>query len=212
MNIRKLLLTTALVGALAAPAAAQVNYVPQVGVNTANLRVNTYTATMLKMVPEGTSATDFFCISGAAGKNVHIRRIELEGTGTLASVVVYLVHRVSLDTGTTATSTYIPGNAKLRSTNPTPAATVVGYNSTSGNPTIVDTSPTYIRSGAFIIGASGTASPNIDRLVWNFGTSVDAYNQGADIPSGNTAEQYCLNLASQSITAVFEGSIEWTED
>jgi len=199
--------------ALTTSALAQVNYVPQVGVNVANLRAQTYSASLLSLVPVA-SATDFFCISGSTSKHIHVRRIELSGTaGTLVTTPVVLVHRTSLNTGTAAASTYVKAAAPLLSTNGTATATVVGYNSTGGNPTIVDASPTYIRTSTLTLPVSGTSATGADRLVWLFGTSVDAYNQGLDIPSGGTAQQYCLNLNGVSITSgVLQGSIEWTED
>jgi hypothetical protein len=208
-----------LLGSIITPASAQtpancgVNFVPVVGVNCANLRQATYAAVMLKMVPAA-SATDFLCISGSATKSIHIRRIGLSGTaGTLITTTITLLHRVSLNTGTVATATYIKAATGLRSTNPAATAVVVGYNSTGGNPTIVDTSPTYIRNSDITLNLSGTTAAAADRLIWEFGTSVDAYSQGLDIPSGGTAEQYCLNLNAVSVSSgVLDGSIEWTED
>ena len=213
MTTKKLLLAGVAVLALGGVAASQVNVVPQVGVNTANLRQSTYSAAILGLVPVA-SATDFFCISGSSSKKVHVRRIALSGqAGTLVTTPIVLLHRTSLDTGTAATSTYLKASAPLLSTNASATATVVAYNSTGGNPTIVDSSPTYIRVSSLTLPVSGTSAMGSDRLIWEFGTSVDAYSQGLDIPSGGTAEQYCLNLNGVSVSSgVLGGSIEWTED
>ena len=195
------------------PANCGVNFVPIVGVNCANVRAASYTNIILSLVPAA-SATDFFCISGSSTKAVHVRRIDITGTaGTLVSTPITLVHRVSLDTGTAATSTYLKAPAMFASTNPTPTAVVVAYNSTGGNPSITDTSPTYIRSTALTLGVSGTSVGAVDHLNWTFGTPEDAYFQGLDIPKGATAEQYCLNLNAVSVaTGVIQGQIEWNED
>lgn len=189
-----------------------VNYVPVIGVNCDNIRKNSYTAVLLSLVPAA-SATDFFCISGSSSRTVTLRRIELSGTaGTLVTTPIVLVHRVSLDTGTAAAATYVKTGGQLNSLNPAATATVVGYNTTGGNPTIVDTSPTYIRNSVVTLGVSGTTAAPADRLVWNFGTQTDAYSQGLSIPSGATAQQYCLNLNAVSVSSgVIAASMEWTE-
>ncbi len=191
-------------------ALAQVNVVPQVGVNTANLRQHTYTAAIKKLVPEGTTATDFFCISAGTTLGVHINQIQLSGTGTLTTTPIYLNHNSTLDTGTAAVAaTYGPVAYPLTSANPTATAVVVAYNSTGGNPTIGGTATTF-RTGNLTVGAIGTTTGAQDRLSWDFGSSQEAYNSHLYIPP-NTTEQICLNLASTSITAVLEGYIEWTE-
>ena len=191
-------------------ALAQVNFVPQIGVNSANLRQNTYTAAILKLVPEGTTATDFFCISAGTTKSIHINQIRLSGTGTLTTTPIYLNHNSTLDTGTAAVAaTYGPVAYPLASTEPPATAVVVAYNATGGNPTIGGTATT-LRTGNLTVGAIGTTTGAQDRLFWDFGSSQEAYNAHLFIPK-NTTEQICLNLASTSITAVLEGYIEWTE-
>lgn len=210
--MKNLLLSTALLLGLCAPALAQVNTVPQVGVNTANLRASTYSVSIFNLVPAAT-ATDVFCLS-AGTKTAHIRRIALSGTaGTLISTQVSLIHRATLDTGTAAVNpTYIGNITPLLSTNATATAVPVAYNSTGGNPTITDsTTHAIARAAVLTLGVSGTTAAPSDRLVWEFGTAVDAYDQGADLPGGGT-EQYCVNLNGSSVTSgVLAGSIEWTE-
>jgi hypothetical protein len=192
------------------PAHSQVNVVPQIGLSTANLRQNTYTASILKLVPAA-ATTDFFCISGSTTKSIKINRIELSGTGTLGSFPIYLNHNTTLDTGTRAVAaTYGPVAYPLSSANPTATAVPIAYNTTGGNPTIGGTATT-LRSGVLLIGASATYTAPIDRLVWNFGTESEEYNQRLFIPA-NTTEQICLNLVAASPTAVLEGYFEWTEE
>lgn len=220
--MRKYLVLLGLLGAIAfgghtAPAMAQacgVNFVPQVGVNCANVRQNTYSAAIKNLVPETTSATDFFCIDGSATKAVHINRIELSGTGTAASQIVFLNNNSILDTGTTAVvATYGPVPNKLNSANPAPTATTVAYNSTSGNPSAgAGAVVTLIRSGELGVVAATVGAPT-PALVWTFGTPGDAYNQRLDIPRGATTQQFCLNFAGGTVTAaILQGYIEWSED
>jgi hypothetical protein len=212
MTIKKLLVAGLAVLALGGIAASQVNVVPQVGVNTANLRSNTYSAAILSLVPEATAGTDFFCISGSASKNIHVTRWEVSGTGTAATQVVLLNHNLGLDTGTKAVAaTYGPIPNPLKSSNPAATATLVAYNSTGGNPTIGGT-VTTIRSGELGVVAATVGIP-AQPLAWVFGTTGSFYNQSLDIPAGATTEQYCLNFNGATVTAsVLQGYIEWTED
>ena len=64
--IRKLLLGTVAGFALTSAALAQ-NTVPQIGVNTATIREQTYSASAVGLAPAA-SATDIFCISGSSSK------------------------------------------------------------------------------------------------------------------------------------------------
>lgn len=191
-------------------ASAQVNFVPQVGVNSANLRQNTYSAAIKALVPAA-ATTDFFCINGSATKRVLINRIELSGSGTAIAVPVYLNHNSALDTGTKAVAaTYGPVPNPINVKEPAATATATAYNTTGGNPTIGGT-VTLIRSGVLAVQATTVGSP-ADRLVWNFGTANEAYNMHLGIePLATPVEQYCLNLVGTSPTAVLEGYIEWTE-
>src|SRR5258705_3594725 len=102
--MKRLLLTCALVGALAAPAAAQVNVVPQVGLTTAYLGRQTYSAGFIGLVPAA-SATDVICLAGSATKTVKLQNIRLSGTAsTLVTLPVTLVRRVTVATGGTASN------------------------------------------------------------------------------------------------------------
>jgi hypothetical protein len=198
---------------LTSAAMAQVNFVPQVGVQTANIRGNTYREAILKMTLETTSPTDVLCIQGSSSKKIHLNEVNLWVAGTAAINYVNLVHRVALNTvGTKATTTFIPGIAPLNPLNPTATATVVGWNSTGGNPSAInDTSPTYLAAGIVTLG--GAAIDAGDNLDWKFGTGQEAYNQRADIASGGTAQALCLDWSlNSSTTAVVSGYIEWTEE
>lgn len=207
--MKKLLLSTALVLGLCAPAFAQ-TIVPQIGVNQANIRQQTYDAAIRQLVPAA-SSTDVFCISGSSSKTIHVTRWELYSTGTGISVPVYLNHNLGLDTGTVAVAaTYGPVANPLRSTNAAATATVVAYNSTGGVPTIGGT-VTTLRSGVMYTQLATTPVAS-QPILWNFGTTISAYNQSLDIPSGATTEQYCLNLNATSPGGTLNGYIEWTEE
>ncbi len=207
--MKKLYLSTAIVLGLCAPAFAQVNVVPQVGVQTANIRANTYSAVIKLLVP-ASSSTDVFCIAGSATKAVAVNEWVLYSTGTGISVPVSLNHNLGVDTGTVAVAaTYGPVANPLSSTNPAATAVLAAYNSTGGVPTIGGT-VTNIRQGVMITSLATTpvVSQPID---WKFGTAQEAYNQRLFIPSGGTTEQYCLNLNATSPGGTLNGYIEWTE-
>ena len=135
--MKKLLLSSVLALGLYAPAftitpahavGCGVNFTPTIGVNCANVRVATYSAAILKLVPAATP-TDFFCISGSATKTIHVRRIELGAVGTGLNQPIYLNHNLGLDTGTAAVAaTYGPIAYPMNSANPAATATVVAYN------------------------------------------------------------------------------------
>jgi hypothetical protein len=207
--VKKLYLSTAIVLGLCAPAFAQVNTVPQVGVNTANVRAMTYSAAIKLLVP-ASSSTDVFCINGSASKNIAVNEFVLYATGTGISVPVSLNHNLGLDTGTVAVAaTYGPIAVPLSSTNPTATASLAAWNSTGGVPTIGGT-VTTVRQGVLLVSLATTpvVSQPID---WKFGTYQDAYNQRLAIPSGATTEQYCLNLNATSPGGTLNGYVEWTE-
>jgi hypothetical protein len=206
--IRKFLLGTVAGFALTSAALAQ-NTVPQIGVNTATIREQTYSASAVGLAPAA-SATDIFCISGSSSKTIAIRRISISGTaGTLITVPVTLVRRASLNTGgTLATGAALPAASPHLSTNGTATATLASY---TANPTINDTSPLYFRAGnaTFPVTSAGTV---IFPLEWFGGSQVETYTQGFDIPAGSTAQQYCLNLGATSVSSgLLNISITWTE-
>lgn len=208
--MKRFLLSALGLVALCTTAVAQVNVVPQTGVNTANLRVATYSAVSIALVPAA-SATDIFCIAASSTKTIEINRLSISGTaGTLVSAPFTLVKRASLDTGGTGASTTAnPANTTTKhvSTNAAASATLIAY---TANPTIVDTSPGYIRTDYLTLPttAAGTV---IVPLLWEFGTAVDAYNQPPTLVRGST-QQYCVNLNAVSVSSgVLQVSIEWTE-
>lgn len=207
--MRKFLFGLAIwLGALAS-AVAQVNVVPQIGVSSASIRQQTYSAISRALVPAA-SATDIFCIGGSSTRSIGIHRIEISGTaGTLVNAPFTLVKRVSLDSGgTAATTTALPVASTHVAGNAASTASLIAY---TANPTINDTSPLYYRSSwvALPTTAAGTVQNSI---IWEFGTFISAYDQGLGILAGTTTTQYCINLNAVSVSSgVLDISIEWIE-
>lgn len=202
-------LGAALAALLSTSALAQVNVVPQVGVNSAVITRPTYSSVALSLTPAA-AATDIACIAGTnVSKNIFINHISVSGTaGTLITVPIVILRRASADTGGTAASTTANwANTILRndSFNGAPAATLISY---SANPTINDTSPTYLRSRALTLpttGAGTVISPaSFDWETTSFGQRPVLHN---------ASEQLCINLNGSTISSgVLQLSIEWTEE
>ena len=211
--MRKYLIGAAL-AALAAVgvAMAQVNTVPQVGLITSYLKNSTYASTTLALAP-ASSATDVACISGSTTREVHLTRIAISGTaGTLVTLPVTLLLRHSLDTGGTAgttTANWANNKAPLNTSDVASTATLISY---SANPTITDTSPTYIRTGVISLNTTAAlvAAPP---LTWLFGNPVNVFDKEPTIPAATTVvKQFCLNFNGVSVsTGVLNLDVEWQE-
>lgn len=208
--MKRLLLVGALIGALLAPASAQVNLVPQVGTISAIRQLYTYRAVSIGLVPAA-SATDIFCIAGSATRLVRITGFTVYGVaGTLTSVPVVIIRRASVDTGGTAASTIAnPANTigKSDTLNPAASATLIAY---TANPTIVDSSPTYIAAAyaTFPTVAAGTSAANTQ---FTFGANLPQFTQ--QLTLRGIAEQICLNLQATTVTSgVVNITASWTEE
>lgn len=206
--MKRFLLASALVGGLISPAFAQVNVVPQIGVESAIVKQLTYSAVSIGLVPAA-SATDIFCISGSTTKNISIKRISISGTaGTLVTAPFTLLRRASLDTGgTAAVTTALPVASTNFSTDPAATAVLTAY---TANPTIVDASPQYFRTATLSLNTTAAlvASP---RLVWEFGEAVSTFSRALDILK-NTSQQVCINLNAVSVTSgLINIDITWVE-
>lgn len=188
---------------------AQVNTVPQLGVVTAiNTKRPTYAAVALSL-PPAASTTDIACITGSSTKTIRITKITVSGTAaTLVTVPITLVNRVSADTGGTAATTtanWANTIGKLDSNDAAATATLISY---SANPTIVDTTPTYIRTGNVTLPVTSAGVTTVP-LYWEFGLNL--YTKHYNLRGA--AQQACLNLNATSITTgLLQASIEWTED
>lgn len=195
--------------ALAAlPAIAQVNVVPQVGVNSAVVTRSTFSAVALAL-PPAASATDIACIAGSATRTVYIDRVTVSGTaGTLVTAPFTLLRRASVDTGGTAATTtanWANTIAKNDTVNATATATLISY---SANPTINDTSPTYLASDYVTLPT--TAAGTVTRpLIWEWPNT--SFSQRPTLRG--TSQQLCINLNAVSVSSgLLHVDIQWTEE
>jgi len=207
--LSRLLALLGLLGLLStAPAVAQVNVVPASGLITNILRVPTYTAVSVGLVPAA-SATDIFCISPGTAKSISVRQVIISGTaGTAITTPFVLYRRASLDTGGTAATGLALPVAGVHSTNdPASGATLTAY---TANPTIVDSSPTAL--GALLVDLPvTTAAGGNTEVTRTFGTGVDFFNKGLDLQK-NTTQQLCVNLNGASVSSgVLAISMTWQE-
>lgn len=194
--------------ALCSAALAQVNVVPQEGVQTAYLPKATFSAVFIGLVPAATT-TDLVCIAGSATKVVKLQSLTIHGSGTAISIPVTLLRRASVDTGGTAASTTAnPANtiSKRDSTSAAATATLIAY---TANPTINDSSPTYIHSEQLGVVATSVGVIN-GPTRFDFG--IDNSNLLAPPTLRGIAQQICLNLNGTSATALLTGSLTWTEE
>ena len=190
----------------ASVASAQVNVVPQVGQINSIIRVPTYTATSIGLVPAA-SATDIFCLNASATKNISVTRVTIDGTaGTAVTTPFILYRRVSQDTGgTAATGLALPVAVPLNSTDPASTATLTAY---TANPTIVDSSPSLV--GANLVSVAVTTSVGLQETM-RYGSSTDIFNRRIDLAKGST-QQLCVNLNAVSISSgVLMINLEWQE-
>jgi len=199
----------AIAALLATSALAQgVNTVPQVGMISSILKVPTYTATSVALVPAA-SATDIFCISPGTSKNIAVRRVAIGGTaGTAITTRFLLYRRVSLDTGgTAATSLALPVAVPLYPSDPASTATLTAY---TANPTVVDSSPSLMGAMTVDLPLTSAAGGAI-HVERHWGSSVDMFNHGL-ILAKNTTQQLCINLNGVSVSSgVLSINMEWTE-
>lgn len=193
--------------ALAVPAAAQ-NTVPQVGVTSGYIAKATYSAAFIGLVPAA-ATTDLVCLTGSATKTVKLQSINLSGSGTAISIPVTLLRRATADTGGTAAGTTAnPANtiSKRDSNFATATAVPIAY---TANPTINDTSPTYIDSQQLGVAATTVGIIN-GTTRFDFGS--DGVNLRAPPTLRGAAQQICINLNGTSATALLNGSLTWTEE
>jgi hypothetical protein len=208
--VKKLLLTTAIVLGLCAPAFAQsVNFVPQVGTINAIVKQNTYSASGVLMVPAA-SATDLICLNGSTSKNVSLKEIIVSGSAGTAITTPILVNlNHSLDTGGTAnTGLALPVAVPLVTTNPAATATLTSY---SANPTVNDATPNLLAVFSPTFAVTTTAQPI---TIFPGSTAIDWFAQGFDIlKAGTVVQQICLNLDGKTIsTGLINVTMIWTEN
>jgi hypothetical protein len=214
--MKRFLLTTALLGALFAPAAAQtpaggINTVPAPGVSLAYISRATYSAVWIGLAPAATT-TDLVCISASSTKTVRLQSMKFSGSSaTTLSLPVTILRRASLDTGGTAASTTAnPANTigKRDNGNATATAVLISY---TANPTINDTSPTYLDSAQLAISLTTMATVSIP-VTFDWAKDIENFVQPPVLTAGST-QQICANFNSTSLASgLITGSITWTEE
>ena len=212
--MRKLLLSSAMLLGLSAPAFAQVNVVPQPGLATGYLAKTSYSSAFFGLVP-GASATDVLCIAASASKTVRVQRIVIGGTGTAVSLPIQVVRRATLDTGGTAgTTTANPGvTTQIASrdtsiaTNASASASLVSYTAV---PTITDSAPVYLDSGILGVVATSVGTPT-PLTVFDWSRDIENLIQVPTLAKGST-QQICVNFNAVSTTSSLNGQITWTEE
>ena len=151
------------------------------------------------------------CLAGSATKTVTLQQIRLSGTAaTLVTLPITLVRRAAANTGgTAATTTANPANniSKRDTTNGTASAVPIAY---SANPTITDSSPTYLDSAALTLPVTtagvATVPLDFDYRLSNVGLQQAVVLRGI-------AQQVCLNFNAVSVTSgVLSGTLVWTEE
>lgn len=211
MNLKKLLLG-ALAGLLfATSVSAQcpgINCtVPQFGLGFI-ARNRTYTASSIALVPAAT-ATDFWCLNGSTTKTVSIRQIVISGTaGTAITTPVLVNLNHSLDTiGTPATGLALPVAAPLNSSDSAATAAPTAW---TANGTVNDSTPNLVGVLTPTFQVTTTANQESQLL---FGTSIDNFSKGIDIPpAGTVVQQVCLNMNGKTVaTGVLNITVQWTE-
>lgn len=212
--MKRLSLAGALLLGLIAPALAQVNTVPQVGVTSEYLKKTTYSSAFFGLVPVVTSGTDQICISGSASKTVRVQRITIWGTTATApqAVPLTLVRRATLDTGgTPAATTANPGVTTQIAKRDTgyAAATAVLVSYTAA-PTITDAAPTYIDSQLLSMPIV-TSVMGVAPADFNFARDVENLLLAPTLVGATT--QLCVNnSAALTNASAWNGSIVWTEE
>jgi len=188
-----------------------VNQVPQIGVSTAYLSRASYSAVWIGLAPAATT-TDLICIAASSTKTVRLQNIKLSGSaGTTLSLPVTVLRRASLDSGGTAASTTAnPANTigKRDNNNVASTATLVSY---TANPTINDTSPTYLDSAQLAVSLTTMATVSIP-VTFDWAKDTENFVQPPVLAAGST-QQICVNFNSTSLSSgLITGSITWTEE
>lgn len=185
---------------------------PTFGVTSGYSSKQTYSAVWIGLAPAA-STTDLICIQGSSSKTIAVQSIKLSGSaGTTLSLPVTVLRRVSLNTGgTAATTTGNPANTISRrvTTNGAPTATLISW---TANPTIVDSTPTYIDSQQLAISLTTMATTG-NIVVFDWAKDIENLQQAPTMRNGQTTQAICVNLNATSLASgLLTGSITWTEE
>lgn len=184
---------------LVATAAADAQVGPGGSFATFPQQFNTYSADITALAPAA-SATDFFSISGVAGKSIFVRKITCNGISTAAAAaVVKVTKRSALNTGGTSTTpTKVPYNSNYGLA---AGAVVRAY---TANPSGLGTAVGDIATGELVTGPAASATGN-PPLVFDFSNQNVVLNSATELLALNG------NAASFSSGAALNCSVEWNE-
>lgn len=184
-----------------------INTVPQVGIVSGFQKQYSYSASAVALAP-ASAATDIFCISTSAARNVLIKQIKISGTAGTAITTPFLVYRrATLDTGGTAgTSLVAPVAAKMNPLDPASVATLISY---TANPTVTDSSPVLMDVITPTLAVTTTA--NSAPITGDYAEQMSVLYHSL-IVSKNTTQQICVNLNGATVASgVVNITMNWTE-
>lgn len=165
----------------------------------------TYSIQVADVAPAAT-ATDVLTISGAAGKIIKVKRVQITADATGSAVLdLYIYKRTAANTGGTAAS-QASAITKMDSSDPTPSALVELY---SANPSALGTG-TLLAGDHYMIPAT-TGNQYFSSLPW-----IEDFGQNNDKPVilRSAAESVCVSLNGQTLPAGISMYIRivWTEE
>lgn len=159
----------------------------------------TYSATKVALAPAA-SATDFFTITGAAGRVIQVRSIHCDGISTAnAAALIQVVKRSTANSGgTSATSAAVANSSAFRA----PLATVRSY---TVNPAALGTAV-----GTPIITTQLVTGPAASATIANIGFT-HVFTQLPILRSATEVLALNANAASFTAGAALNCSVTWSE-
>lgn len=184
---------------LLAPVAALAQAGPGAVIITQTAQPPTYSATKVALAPAA-SATDFFTITGAAGRVVQVRSIHCDGISTAnAAAMIQVIKRSAVDTGGTSTTTAaVANNSAFRA----PLATVRSYT--------VNPAGLGAAVGTPIVTSQLVTGPAASATIANVGFT-HVFAQVPVLRSATEVLALNANAATFTAGAAINCSITWSE-
>lgn len=161
----------------------------------------TYSATISAFTPVST-ATDFFCLSGSATRNVIVLRVKVQADSSAIGVNdFYAIKRTTANTGGTKATVSATPFVTID-----PAATASAY-SYSVNPTSLGTGMVIASNHFTLAHTATTGYPSTDWI-------VEARPEYQGLLLAGVNESLCFNLNGASLTSGLQvwASIVWIEE
>lgn len=199
-GFRRILATAALSAVLAlASSPIAEGQIASETVNTIPAQFSTYGAAALAVTPAA-SATDVLAITGAANKQVRVRKIHCDGTSTAnGTTIVQVVKRSTADSGGTSTA---PAKVPYNSSTVAAVATIKVY---TANPTL-GTAIGTVAEAPLTTDAATSGVTN------NTGVTFDFSNQNVILNSATDALALNANATSFPSGAALDCTVEWSEN